>query len=114
MSDISFVYVSGTLDREMAPSWKKVVARRHLVCGNSKSWVHYETSGCEKKWAATRPVGFVFTCKGCTEVAVLVKEVSGLKQMMEDLKETVAGLQLDDKGAETGSRVTTTHRSEPG
>ena len=28
--------------------------------------------------------------------------------MMEDLKETVAGLQLDDKGAETGSRVTTT------
>ena len=50
----------------------------------------------------------MFTCKGCTEVTVLVKEVSGLKQMMEDMKETVAGLQLDDKGAETGSRVTTT------
>ena len=49
---------------------------------------------------------------GCTEVAVLVKEVSGLKQMMEDLKETVAGLQLDDKGAETGSRVTTTGVSQ--
>ena len=28
MSDISVVDVSGTLDREMAPSWKKVVARR--------------------------------------------------------------------------------------
>ena len=50
MSDISVVDVSGTLDREMAPSWKKVVARRHLVCGNCASWVHYETSGCEKKW----------------------------------------------------------------
>ena len=112
MSDISFVYVSGTLDREMAPSWKKVVARRHLVCGNCASWVHYETSGCEKKWADTRAEGFEFTCKGCTEVAVLVKEVSGLKQMMEDLKETVAGLQLDDKGAETGSRVTTTGVSQ--
>ena len=112
MSDISFVYVSGTLDREMATSWKKVVGRRHLVCGNCASWVHYETSGCEKKWADTRAEGFEFTCKGCTEVAVLVKEVSGLKQMMEDLKETVAGLQLDDKGAETGSRVTTTGVSQ--
>ena len=45
-------------------------------------------------------------------MAVLDKEVSGLKQMMEDLKETVAGLQLDDKGAETGSRVTTTGVSQ--
>ena len=36
------------------------------------------------------------------------KKVSGLKQMMEDMKETVAGLQFEDKGAETGSRVTTT------
>ena len=52
--------------------------------------------------------GFVFTCKGCTEVAALVKEVSGLRQMVEYMKETVAGLQLEDKGAETGSRVTTT------
>ena len=108
MSEISFVYVSGTLDREMARSTKKVVARRHLVCGNCASWVHYETSGFEKKWADTRADAFVFTCKGCTEVATLVKEVSGLKQMMEDMKETVAGLQLEDKGAETGSRVTTT------
>ena len=54
----------------------------------------------------------MFTCKGCTEVAVLVKEVTGLKQMMEDLKETVAGLQLGDTGAETGSRVTTTGDSQ--
>ena len=54
----------------------------------------------------------MFTCKGCTEVTVLVREVSGLKQMMEDLKETVAGLQLDATGAETGSRVTTTGVSQ--
>ena len=112
MSDISFVYVSGTLDRAMGQTKKKVVARRHLVCGNCASWIHLETSGCEKKWADTRAEGFVFTCKGCTEVAVLVKEVSGLKQMMEDMKETVAGLHLEDKGAETGSRVTTTGVSQ--
>ena len=42
----------------------------------------------------------------------MVKEVSGLKQMMEDLKETVAGLKLDDEGTETGSRVTTTGVSQ--
>ena len=54
----------------------------------------------------------MFTCKGCTEVTVLVREVSGLKQMMEDLKETVAELQLDATGAETGSRVTTTGVSQ--
>ena len=42
----------------------------------------------------------------------MVKEVSGLKQMMEDMKETVAGLHLEDKGAETGSRVTTTGVSQ--
>ena len=112
MSDISFVYVSGTLDRAMGQTKKKVVARRHLVCGNCASWVHLETSGCEKKWADTRAEGFVFTCKGCTEVAVLVKEVAGLKQMMEDMKETVAGLYLEDKGAETGSRVTTSGVSQ--
>ena len=112
MSDISFVYVSGILDRAMGQSKKKVVARRHLVCDNCASWVHYETSGCETKWVDTRADGFVFTCKGCTEVAVLVKEVSGLKQMMEDMKETVAGLQLEDKGAETGSKVTTTGVSQ--
>ena len=45
-------------------------------------------------------------------MTVLVKEVSGLKQMMEDLKETVAGLRLDGTGAETGSRVTTTGVSQ--
>ena len=38
----------------------------------------------------------------------MVKEVSGMKQMMEDMNETLAGLQLEDKGAVTGSRVTTT------
>ena len=113
MSDISFVYASGTLDRAMGQTKKKVVARRRLVCGNCASWVHLETFGCEKKWADTRAEGFVFTCKGCTEVAVLVKEVSELKQMMEDMKETVAGLHLEDKGA--GNRKQSyDDRSEPG
>ena len=50
----------------------------------------------------------MFTCKGCTEVAALTKEVGGLRQMVEDMKEMVAGLRFEDKVAETGSRVTTT------
>ena len=34
--------------------------------------------------------------------------MDGLKQMVEDMKEMVAGLRFEDNGAETGSRVTTT------
>ena len=84
------------------------------LCPNTRrlcdieSWIQHENSGCEKKWADTRVEGFVFTCKGCTEVAALAKEVDGLRQMVEDMKEMVAGLRFEDKGAETGSRVTTT------
>ena len=37
-----------------------------------------------------------------------MKEMSGLKQMVEDMKEMVAGLRVTDKGVETGSSVTTT------
>ena len=85
-----------------------MVGGRHLVCGNCASWIQHENSGCEMKWADTRVEGFVFTCKGCTGVAAMVKEVDGLKQMVEDMKEMVAGLRFVDKGADTGSRVTTT------
>ena len=38
----------------------------------------------------------------------LVKEVEGLRQMVEDMMEKVAGLRFEDKGAETESRVTMT------
>ena len=41
-------------------------------------------------------------------MAALAKEVEGLRQMVEDMKEMIAGLRFQDKGAETGSRVTTT------
>ena len=41
-------------------------------------------------------------------MVALAKEVDGLRQMVEDMKEMVAGLRCEDKGAETGSRVTTT------
>ena len=92
----------------MAPNRRRVVGGRHLVCGNCASWIRHENSGCEKKWADTRVEGFVFTCKGCPEVAALAKEVDGPRQMVEDMKEMVAGLRFEDKGAETGSRVTTT------
>ena len=36
----------------------------------------------------------------------MAKEVEGM-QMVEDMKETVAGLRFENKGAETGSRMTT-------
>ena len=94
--------------RAMAPNRRRVVGGRHLVCGNCASWIQHENSGCEKKWADTRVEGFVFTCKGCTDVAALAKEVEGLRQMVEYMKEVVAGLHVEDKGAETGSGVTTT------
>ena len=41
-------------------------------------------------------------------MTVLVKEVEGLKQMVEDMMEKVTGMRLEDKGEETESRVTKT------
>ena len=81
---------------------------RHLVWGNCSSWIQFKSSGCGETWAETRGESFVFTCKGCTEVTALVKEVEGLRQMVEDMMEKVAGLRFEDKGAETESRVMTT------
>ena len=46
--------------------------------------------------------------KGCKELAALAKEVEGLRLMVEDMNEMVTGMHFEDKGAETGSRVTTT------
>ena len=98
----------------MAQEKSRVVASRHLACGICASWVQHESSGCEKKWAHTKADGFVFTCKGCTEVAALVNEVEGMRQMVEGMKEMVAGLRYEDKGAETGSSVTTTGVNQVG
>ena len=92
----------------MAPNRRKVVASRHLVCGNCSSRIQFESSGCGKTWAETRGESFAFTCKGCTEVTALVKEVEGLRQMVEDMMEKVAGLRFEDKGAEKECRVTKT------
>ena len=36
------------------------------------------------------------------------------EQMVEDMKEMVAGLRFEDRGAETGSRVTTTGVTQDG
>ena len=92
----------------MALKKRKVAFSRHLVCCNCSSWVHFGGAGCGKTWAETRGESFVFTCKGCREVKVLVKEVEGLKQMVEEMMEKVTGLRLEDKGEETVSRVTNT------
>ena len=72
------------------------------------SWIQFESSGCGNTWAETRGESFAFTCKGCTEVTALVKEVEGLRQMVEDMMEKVAGLRFEEKGAETECRVTKT------
>ena len=92
----------------MAPNRRKVVASRHLVCDNCRSWIQFESSGCGRTWAETRGESFAFTCKGCTEVTALEKEVEGLRQMVEDMMEKVAGLRFEGKAAETEGRVTTT------
>ena len=39
----------------------------------------------------------MFTCKGCTEVAMLVGEVEDLRKMMESLKRMVTGQGLEEK-----------------
>ena len=41
-------------------------------------------------------------------MTALEKEVEGLRQMVEDMMEKVAGLRFEDKAAETEGRVTTT------
>ena len=109
---IVFIYIVDTSGRDrfhrMAPKKRKVAVSRHLICCNCSSWVHVMSSGCVKTWAETRGEGFVFTCKGCTEVKVLVKEVEGLKQMVEEIMEKVSGLRLEDKREETECRVTKT------
>ena len=92
----------------MAPYRRELVASRYLVCGNCSSWIQFESSGCGNTWAETRGESFAFTCKGCREVTALVKEVEGLRQMVEDMMEKVAGLIFEDKGAETECRVTKT------
>ena len=76
------------------------------VCGNCNSWIQFESSGYGKAWAETR--GKSFACKGCTEVTALLKEVEGLRQMVEDIMEKVARLRFEDKGAVTECRVTKT------
>ena len=85
----------------MAPKKRKVAVSKHLICCNCSSWVHFVSSGCGKTWAETRGESFVFTCKGCTEVKGLEKEVEGLKQMVEEMMEKVTGLRVEDKGEET-------------
>ena len=98
---IAFIYIVDTSGREtflrMAPKKRKVAVSRHLICCNCSSWVQCLSSVCGKTWAETRGESFMFTCKGCTEVKVLVTEVEGLKQMVEEMMEKVTGLRLEEK-----------------
>ena len=85
------------IDTIMAPS-------RHLVCGSCSSWIQFDSSGCTISWAEMRKSTSVFTCKGCTEVAMLVGEVEDLRKMMESLKRMVTGQGLEEKIGETGDQ----------
>ena len=96
----------------MAPNRRKVVASRHLVCGNCRSLIQFVSSGCGKTWTETIGESFAFTCKRCTEVTALVKEVEGLRRVVEDMMEKVPGLRFEDNRAETECRVTKTGVNE--
>ena len=85
----------------MAPSKRRGVASRHLVCR-----LHFDSSGCPKSWAEMREgsPACVFICKGCREVARLVGEVD-IRLMMESMKAMVMGQGLKEKGGVRGDRV---------
>ena len=46
-----------------------------------------------------------FTCKGYREVECLVREVTGLRQMLECTRKTITGQGLEEKRGETGNRM---------
>ena len=46
----------------------------------------------------------MFTCKGCTEVAMLVGEVEDIRKMMESLKKMVTRQGLEENRGETGDQ----------
>ena len=54
----------------------------------------------------------MFTCKGCTEVAMLVGEVEDLRKMMESLKRMVTGQGLEEKRGETGDQEASLEEAE--
>ena len=41
----------------MAPIRSRQVGNRHLLCGNCRSWIQYDSSGCGKTCAETRGRG---------------------------------------------------------
>ena len=54
----------------------------------------------------------MFTCKGCTEVARLVREVEDRRKMMESLKRMVTGQGLEEKRGETGDQEASLEEAE--
>ena len=46
-----------------------------------------------------------FTCKGYREIECLVREVTGLRQMLECTGKTITGQGLEEKRRETGNRM---------
>ena len=81
------------------------VASRLLVCGTCSSWVQFDNSGCTNSWAEMRGGTFVFTCKGCREVARLVGEVEDIRQVLETMKRMITRQGLEEEIGETEDQV---------
>ena len=65
--------------KDMAPSRRKGIAIRHLVCVTCSSWMDFNSSVCTNSWAEMQGGTCVFACKGCREVARRVGEVEDLR-----------------------------------
>ena len=79
------------IEREMAPTRRRRIASRHLVCKSCSCWVQFDTSICTHSWTEMAGGARVFTRRGCREVARLVGEVEYLRNMMESMKMMVMG-----------------------
>ena len=92
----------------------KDLARRHLICASCSSWIQFDSSGCTNSWAEMRGEGggaCVFTCKGCTEVTRLVREVD-LRRMMESMKRMITRQGLEEERGESGIQVARLEETE--
>ena len=47
----------------------------------------------------------MFTCSGCQDVALLVREVADMRRILQFMKREVTAHELDEKTTETVSRV---------
>ena len=64
----------------LAPTRRRTVASRHLVCESCSCGMQFDSSGCTHSWTEMTGSTRVFTCRGCRKVARLVGEVEDLRK----------------------------------